>query len=210
MQPKQFFSESVTPTQWCVFSFGIETTTSASRRSRGTQSSRRPVYRVWRGVRTTGASLRSTKRSFASSSASRKPVATTTASVSRRCPGPSATTTDDAPSRRSAFAAAITTLGSVLTEVSAKNSTRFGFSTTERRRTSVPTRRRPSNSEPLEVGVVSVGPEHGRRRRPRLGKGAAIERGCLVERTQSLRDDSAAGGRPRRRRRPSGRGAVGG
>ena len=30
MQPKQFLSESVTPTQWWVLSFGIETTTSVS------------------------------------------------------------------------------------------------------------------------------------------------------------------------------------
>ena len=43
MQPKQFFRDIVTPTQWCVFSFGIETTTSVSRRMRGTQSSRNPV-----------------------------------------------------------------------------------------------------------------------------------------------------------------------
>ena len=43
MQPKQFFRDIVTPTQWCVFSFGIDTTTSVSRRMRGTQSSRNPV-----------------------------------------------------------------------------------------------------------------------------------------------------------------------
>ncbi len=43
MHPKQFLSESVTPTQWCVLSFGIDTITSVSRSTRGTQSASSPV-----------------------------------------------------------------------------------------------------------------------------------------------------------------------
>ena len=73
-------------TQWCVLGFGIDTTTSVA----CTQAPRAlgPVKRVLSGVRTSGASFKSTNESRASSTASRSPEATTTASVSRDDPAP--------------------------------------------------------------------------------------------------------------------------
>ena len=150
----------------------METTTSVSRRTRGTQSSRKPVYRVWSGVRTSGASLRSTNGRRASSSASRSPEAMTTASVSRRWPGPSATTTDDAPRRRSAFAAATTMRGSVLIDEPRKNSTRFGLSSTERRRTSTSTSRSPSSKSPSRSPSYVSARSTATDERPGFGKSA--------------------------------------
>ena len=61
--------------------------------------------------------LRSTNRASTASSASSNPELVTTNCVSRRCPGPSPTTTSAAPIRRSATTAAATSRGSVLMAV---------------------------------------------------------------------------------------------
>ena len=138
------------------------------------------------------------------------PEANTTASVSRRCPGPSATTTEDAPRRRNVFAAATTSRGSVLIEEPAAYSTRFGLRSTERPRTSGLDETQPVEQQALEVAVVARRAQDGDGRASRLGKLRAVERRRRVERAQPLRGDRASRTEPGRRRRRRGRAAADG
>ena len=138
------------------------------------------------------------------------PDASSTASVSRRCPGPSATTTEDAPRRRSVFAAATTRRGSVLIEEPAAYSTRFGLRSTERPRTSGFDDPQAVEQQALEVAVVALGPEHRDGRLPRLGELRAVERRRRVEDAEPVGGDRASGAEPGGRERRRGRSAVGG
>ena len=128
------------------------------------------------------------------------PEASSTASVSRRCPGPSATTTEAAPIRRNAFAAATTSRGSVLIDEPAAYSTRFGLRSTERPRTSGSTSRSPSSSRSFEVAVVAR--LHAGRRRPSAPARETRERsngGGGSNDAEPLRRDRAARAEPGRR-----------
>ena len=88
---------------------------------------------------------------------------TAIASVSRQCPGPSATTTEEAPSRLSALAAATTIRGSVLIEAPLTNSTRFGLSRTLLRAHVRLDEPEPVEHDRFEIAVVAPRTEHGDR-----------------------------------------------
>ena len=157
------------------------------------------MYRVRRGVRATGAALRSTNRTPASSRASRSPEATTTASVSRRCPGPSPTTTrgrteapqsvrgrDDEP-RIGVDRRVAEELDEVrLEEHGAVADVRLDEP-------------EPVDEESLEIAVVGLGTQNCRGRSAGHGEGLTLERRWSVERPRLLGHQRAAGCDPRRR-----------
>ena len=139
------------------------------------------------------------------------PTRAATASVSRRCPGPSATTTEDAPRRRSVFAAATTRRGSVLIDEPAAILDEVRL---EEHRAAAHVRLRRVVSaveqQALEVAVVALRAEDRDGRLPRLGKLRAVERRRRVEHAEPVGGDRAAGTEPGGRERRSGRAAVGG
>ena len=119
--------------------------------------------------------------------------------MSRRCPGPSPTTTDAAPARRKATAAPMTTSGWVLMAVPASYSTMFGLRNTRRPRTSTPSSRQPASDQRREVDVVGA-------RRQQRHRGAIERPGTRAGRTGARRQAAAAhSGTARRRGTPAGR-----
>ena len=116
--------------------------------------------------------------------------------MSRRCPGPSPTTTSRAPALRNALAAPATTSGCVLMAAAGAYSTRLGFSRTDRPRTFTPSSRNPRDDHVGQLDRIARGGKQsdgGSRRNAEVG---------FVER----RRGGTRPRRPPRRRRPGIRG----
>ncbi len=95
--PNKFFMERVTPAQWWVFSLGMDTSRSAPSTVWGKKIRPSPVRLVGRGRGVMASRLRSTYASRSWRSAWPMPDSSSSISVSRRWPGPSATMTWRAP-----------------------------------------------------------------------------------------------------------------
>src|ERR1700690_1032628 len=128
--PNMFFSDSVTPAQWCVFSLGIDTTKSARRTVFGKYNFFNRDARVFSATRSTSTMFKSTNTRSSGPANSRNRIDSRIACVSRSIDGPSPISTSAAPSLKNASRAAAITAGCVSIILEGSIPTRFGFSNT--------------------------------------------------------------------------------